>query len=81
MDFGSSTLASGRVCLELVTQYFLLAVEATHVINTAQKEWSWIHHADTLSETKKPHSEYVEERAGTSSDQKFKCIYQIPLVT
>ena len=53
VDFGSSTLASISVGLELITQYMLLAAEPTHVIHAALEERSGIHHADTLPGTEK----------------------------
>ena len=68
MDFGSSTLASISVGLELITQYMLLAAEPTHVIHAALEERSGIHHADTLPGTEKT---YIIRLVGRSSDGQF----------
>lgn len=63
VDFGSSTLASISVGLELITQYMLLAIEPTHVIYAALEERSGIHHIDTLPRTEKTLIQIGEEKA------------------
>lgn len=62
VDFGSSTLASISVGLELITQYMLLAIEPTHVIYAALEERSGIHHIDTLPRTEKTLIQIGEEK-------------------
>ena len=75
VDFGSSTLASISVGLELITQYMLLAAEPTHVIHAALEERSGIHHADTLPGTEKTLIQIGEEKFSVRYRQ-FVCSWR-----